>query len=565
MNRNTKRGFTIVELIIVIAVIAILAAVLIPTFSGLIKNAQVARDESLVSSLNKALAMDTEITTHKTMYQALQSTAKAGYDVTKIKTTADGNAILWDSVNDCFVYLDADKDTNKPQYIPDSIKTDREIKNYEYWTISETTQTSATYSTYLSGNGLTGAVTATTGIDVGENSGITAVNYNGTTSAQSVVVRTVSICTDVTISGYVNEHGSGDVISHYGKAGSVIVNKCANDSFHEYGKVGYVEIEEGHCVIEDSAKIRAIVVSGENVIVDENVSNSVILAYAKTESIKVNHKGNVKLDYIYTKETIETVKSIAKLCEEGIGTEENPFLIGQDTFANVNNLDELLIADVQLESSPIRYYKLTEDVDFSVIKHNFSNQQCYVTMDKADIDLNEKTIKNLDLPLVMYKNYLNVHDGQIQFVANGSIGINYIFGGAVEVIVKNVLCSGSINGSKGIIGPCFASSMKLNLENVKSYVEINSDQADVAGLIGCTSANFEISLKNCKVYGDITTSSNSASGMINGTVDTSKIFVENSFYYGTITVAKGGKGYYCAPGYANDSQCNGGARIEEAE
>ena len=34
---KSKKGFTIVELVIVIAVIAILAAVLIPTFSNLVK------------------------------------------------------------------------------------------------------------------------------------------------------------------------------------------------------------------------------------------------------------------------------------------------------------------------------------------------------------------------------------------------------------------------------------------------------------------------------------------------------------------------------------------------
>lgn len=37
--KNNKKGFTIVELVIVIAVIAILAAVLIPTFSSVIDNA----------------------------------------------------------------------------------------------------------------------------------------------------------------------------------------------------------------------------------------------------------------------------------------------------------------------------------------------------------------------------------------------------------------------------------------------------------------------------------------------------------------------------------------------
>lgn len=40
MKKMNKKGFTIVELVIVIAVIAILAAVLIPTFSGIVETAQ---------------------------------------------------------------------------------------------------------------------------------------------------------------------------------------------------------------------------------------------------------------------------------------------------------------------------------------------------------------------------------------------------------------------------------------------------------------------------------------------------------------------------------------------
>ena len=39
MKKTNKKGFTIVELVIVIAVIAILAAVLIPTFTGVIEKA----------------------------------------------------------------------------------------------------------------------------------------------------------------------------------------------------------------------------------------------------------------------------------------------------------------------------------------------------------------------------------------------------------------------------------------------------------------------------------------------------------------------------------------------
>ena len=83
MNKNCKKGFTIVELIIVIAVIAILAAVLIPTFSNLIKRANVAHDTALVRNLNTALAAD-GAKQHDTMREALAAANAFGYDVSKI-------------------------------------------------------------------------------------------------------------------------------------------------------------------------------------------------------------------------------------------------------------------------------------------------------------------------------------------------------------------------------------------------------------------------------------------------------------------------------------------------
>ena len=43
MKKMNKKGFTIVELVIVIAVIAILAAVMIPTFSGIIDKANASK------------------------------------------------------------------------------------------------------------------------------------------------------------------------------------------------------------------------------------------------------------------------------------------------------------------------------------------------------------------------------------------------------------------------------------------------------------------------------------------------------------------------------------------
>ncbi len=58
-RNNQKRGFTIIELVIVIAVIAILAAVLIPTFSGVVEKAKKSKALQEAQSLyTAALALD---------------------------------------------------------------------------------------------------------------------------------------------------------------------------------------------------------------------------------------------------------------------------------------------------------------------------------------------------------------------------------------------------------------------------------------------------------------------------------------------------------------------------
>ncbi len=56
MRKTNKKGFTIVELVIVIAVIAILAAVLIPTYSSLVKKANESADIQAVKNMNTFLA-----------------------------------------------------------------------------------------------------------------------------------------------------------------------------------------------------------------------------------------------------------------------------------------------------------------------------------------------------------------------------------------------------------------------------------------------------------------------------------------------------------------------------
>ena len=58
MKHTNKKGFTIVELVIVIAVIAILAAVLIPTFTNLVKKANQSADLQAARQMSTVLAAE---------------------------------------------------------------------------------------------------------------------------------------------------------------------------------------------------------------------------------------------------------------------------------------------------------------------------------------------------------------------------------------------------------------------------------------------------------------------------------------------------------------------------
>lgn len=106
-KRKEVKGFTIIELVVVIAVIAILAAVLIPTFSNLVKKANMSADMQVVKNMNTALTTD-EIINGKpsTVVEAQEVLIANG--ISNFKTHdnnnqyywlgSDNRVILWDKV-----------------------------------------------------------------------------------------------------------------------------------------------------------------------------------------------------------------------------------------------------------------------------------------------------------------------------------------------------------------------------------------------------------------------------------------------------------------------------------
>ena len=97
MKRTNKKGFTIVELVIVIAVIAVLAAVLIPTFSGIIEKAHLSNDTSLVASINTAIAVEQIVTGEPNDAIEIAKIIKR-YGM-KLETKSKGNYLWYDIEN----------------------------------------------------------------------------------------------------------------------------------------------------------------------------------------------------------------------------------------------------------------------------------------------------------------------------------------------------------------------------------------------------------------------------------------------------------------------------------
>ncbi len=250
MKKLNNKGFTIVELVIVVAVIAILAAVLIPTISSLIKTAQTSADVTLVKNVNLFLATERALEgKNATMQDALDDALEGGYDITKLTPTNSDNLILWDQESDNFVLFANGKYNNAGA----EVAVD-EADPYKLWNISDTTEGSK-YSVYYTGNATEVTVNGV-GFDAG-NSNVATVNYENTTGT----AKNVDICTN---GGALNVKAATDTVNHYGEVNEVYIEEIADASYHEFGKAIFIKVQKGRVEVETSATIGGIYVTSDD-------------------------------------------------------------------------------------------------------------------------------------------------------------------------------------------------------------------------------------------------------------------------------------------------------------
>ena len=561
MKRTNKKGFTIVELVIVIAVIAILAAVLIPTFSNLIQKAQEAKDTANVRSLNQALRADTNLTKHKTMHEAVAAAQRNGIDVTRLTASVPGNVILWDSENDLFAYYKVGEkgETGEISYIPEFKPAGKLSEAYKFWKVSrDVADFKGTYSIYWSGEDMPTA-DVTVGFDAGDAK-IEQLNYIRTTGdKQSVIIRTNG--------GSLTVNAPSDTVAHYGKANKVDIVAVERASYHEYGQVGYMQVASGRVVVESTSEVKvgAVLVvkpqegntnqgvrlevnkSGVEIAKEDGVTPEVVVNGTTKTDIAVSNKDELETKYgifangdgskanPYQIATAEDLTNLANFTNNGkltgkcyvltgdidlqgkaftpIGTAENPFKGIFDgkgyTIRNfaINWSDDKNGAGLFgfAEGTPNAAYKELSDV-WTAEKSQFSESK--IAQENYDTVIENVNIAGLTMTTTSTGRY----------------------GGAVVGIAKNIyivncrVSETAIVGFKGIggvVGSLDGSIVKNCSTNSDVSVKSISAGYNIGGIVGATSytnSGLSSAIINCDNYASVRMDTTANDGYIGGIV-----------------------------------------------
>ena len=309
-----KQGFTIVELVIVVGVISILAAILIPTFINLNNKAQVSSNQSFVKNLNTQMAIrEQEEGKNNTMFEAVKDAKDIGFDVEKL-TPVDNRDLVWDSRSDRFALLNSDGSV----FFSEGNWELKAGDEHKIWKIYASMPAEQQYSIYAK-EGWEGTEVSNlqVGFDVGNNEGFESISYVGKSYAneEEVVAKTVTIRTngaDTTLT----VNNAADTVYHYDLLGKADIVKTAENSFHEFGKSGYAQIASGRLVAEKGGYINSAALVG-NAVLEIKAGGVVENKYASSADY-ITYNNAKEGAYQFPADAVRTAAELETIAENAI-------------------------------------------------------------------------------------------------------------------------------------------------------------------------------------------------------------------------------------------------------
>ena len=424
--RRNKKGFTIIELVIVIAVIGILAAVLIPTFVNLTNKANEASDNALINNLNKALAIEEQEPGHKksqTLEGAILDLENQGYLLENLAMKS-GKELLWSQSENRFLEKPEGKSGKDFWKIVDAVPAKADQK-YSYYAGKNFNQTN---------------VTVAYGFDAGRNDGIAKVTYEGTGSAQEVAIRTKGDKATLIVNAPTDE------VHHYSYLDELTVQAVANSSYYEHGTIRTkATISQGHISIENGASVPTV--SVENVPADKVVkvtANEPTIIHADAaSSSKTSVVANSHEIYV---DGIDSSKISGKTAEsvkvpEAVNTEADL----KTAFTNGGFVK--LNADIALTTASKQYTR-KHDTSFTENVVVDTNKAVLLDLNGHSITAGNELGDDIDFFAIDDNGSLKVCDnsaeGNGQIIANAKM---FYVRGSLEIVngtyLTTVLCSGT--------------------------------------------------------------------------------------------------------------------------
>ncbi len=104
--KNSKKGFTLVELLVVIAILAILATVAVVGYTSFTRKADISNDTVIAGELNTLLAA-TDVTDPIESFEDVKAALYAnGFYLANLNTKTDGCYFVWDAKNNQIILVD---------------------------------------------------------------------------------------------------------------------------------------------------------------------------------------------------------------------------------------------------------------------------------------------------------------------------------------------------------------------------------------------------------------------------------------------------------------------------
>lgn len=449
MKKNNKKGFTIVELVIVIAVIAILAAVLIPTFSSIIKKAKISNDTVLAKNLTTAIATESVTSKPTSMEEVVTKLYNAGFVLENLSPTTEDYFYGWDSKNNQIILI-----SDEYSVVYESA-TSTPVDVY-VTTTGEFAQdlANAGYSLYLTTDATTVETTNFINVDTGSRK-LGTLKMTATNAGEVILKGTI---------GSVTVNNANGVVRQYASVETLTVENIAMSSYHVYGAVKNATLKAGKLEVEQLGEIKNLNVTAEAV-ATVNVVNKGVIEVAKQNEAELS-------EGILSEGTIGTPSEI------------NPHNV------TIGNYAELVAFRDQVNSG--RHFenvvvKLTADIDISgrpwtpigAGDRNTSNTQYFA----GTFDGNNHTVTGLT------NKGMNI--GNIEFGSNSTTPE-----GAKEVVY----------GFFGVVRNATIKNLKManvDIDLIKVVNDNNPILGDSVGAIvgyaGDATALSTVTIENCSV------------------------------------------------------------------